>query len=796
MEEAGPRLPAARAGLPVLALDAAAGLGAAAFAGLVLSTLRPFLGLGTGGGVVAALVGGAALAYAVTGPHPGTRRLRAGVPLLLLGAGVVVLLVRLVLPGGPGAIAGYAAAVAGAVGAWAGGAPSLAAPAAVPAAVLLGCAAGLPLFAAARAGRPAVALLLGFSLLVIEWEFVDNGTVHVFWPLVGVALFWLASDRAREAAAQGESATALTAPWAAFLPAVVAGLAVAAVLALVPRQGGPANLGRLGVWIDEVPVLGTLEKATREGNLGYGPPIASRSGSGAATGPGAPGATLRSGGFSLQQTGFSEQVSNLGGPAAPDHNPALRISVSGSGPLPSVLYLRGAVRDIYTGRGWIADPAAEGADPGFAATSAGQIGRDFLAGTPLPAPYTLISAHITLEGAASANLFTALLPMRLPVSQAAWDQDGEVWLPTAAPSGYSYNLTAAVLSPTVWDGTSFVAYAFPGLGGRVVSPQAAIGLVQSGQSAIAEPGPPAEASTGTLPLASDLELPGRTPAAVARLARAWTAGLNGDPLLQALAVQDHLRHEYTYTLRAPVVPAGADFVAYFLFTAHRGYCTSFSSAMVVMLRTLGIPARWVEGYRVALPPQGGTFVVPDNAAHAWVEAYIAPYGWLTFDPTPSRAPPLAAAPGSSARGNGRLGLLQSAAPLRWWFAVALPAALLLLLAGSAAVNAWEERRPSGSAAAAAQAVWRSCERVGARHGRPRHPAETPAEYLEALAARFPAGAAAAAAVAAEYGALCFGEGEPEDARWLRAGRLRAHWDELMGALRAANPWTFPLRRWL
>ncbi len=787
--------PGRGAGLP---LDSAAGIGAVAFAGLILSTLPAFLGIAVGPGVVLALLGGTALAYFVAGPHAATRRWRIGLPLGLVCAGAAAGLVRLLLPGGGQAIAGYAVNVATQLVSWqASGGASLSPPAPVPVTAVLGFAVSLPVFVAARAGRPALALLLGFALLVIEWEFVDNATVRLFWPLVGISLFWLAADRARETALRTEAGVGSPTPWTAFGMAGLAGLLVLAALAVVPRQGAPANLGSLGVWIDQLPIIGSMEKATREGDLGFGPQAPS-SGNASAPGPGGGGGSaLRTGGFSLQQTGFSADVAQLGGPASPDNSVALQISVSGSGALPSILYLRGAVRDLYTGKGWLPDAEAQTADPAWASATAGQLGRDFLSGAAIPAPYTLLSAHIELEAAVSDNLFTALVPLRLPVADVTWDEAGEVWAPAVPVKGFGYDLTAAVLGPDVWDGTGLAAYTASSLGGRTVSPLQALDLAERGVTVLAEPGPGAAAAGGTLPVASDLQLPSTLPAAVGDLARTWTAGLGQDPLLEALAIQQHLKADYTYTLDAPAVPASQDFVSYFLFDSLRGYCTSFSSAMVVLLRTLGIPARWVEGYRVALPPQGGTFLVRDNAAHAWVEAYVAPYGWLTFDPTPAAPPAAQPATAAESRGIGaRLGLLQDAAAARWWVLAGLPGALLVLLLGGAAANVLDEHRAAPTPGHAAQRVWRACERVGARYGRPRDRSETPAEYLAALTLLVPGGAAAAAGLAAEYGRIRFGAGEPEDVLWRRADRLRAHWTAMQASLRAAAPWTYPLRRWL
>jgi protein-glutamine gamma-glutamyltransferase len=76
-------------------------------------------------------------------------------------------------------------------------------------------------------------------------------------------------------------------------------------------------------------------------------------------------------------------------------------------------------------------------------------------------------------------------------------------------------------------------------------------------------------------------------------------------------------------------------LAYFLFTRRSGHCEFFAAAMTVMLRDIGIPARYVGGF---LPGEyndvGGDWIVRASDAHTWVEVFFPGYGWMTFDPTP------------------------------------------------------------------------------------------------------------------------------------------------------------------
>lgn len=115
---------------------------------------------------------------------------------------------------------------------------------------------------------------------------------------------------------------------------------------------------------------------------------------------------------------------------------------------------------------------------------------------------------------------------------------------------------------------------------------------------------------------------------------------NSSPLVKAMDIELYLKGAYPYDLDIPPFPDNHDSVDYFLFEKKRGYCEHFASAMTVMLRTQGIPARLVTGY---LPgeynPLSGFYSVKMNHAHAWVEMYIPDYGWYSIDPTPGFAGP-------------------------------------------------------------------------------------------------------------------------------------------------------------
>ncbi len=106
------------------------------------------------------------------------------------------------------------------------------------------------------------------------------------------------------------------------------------------------------------------------------------------------------------------------------------------------------------------------------------------------------------------------------------------------------------------------------------------------------------------------------------------------PLKKALEVQDYLQSNYSYSLE-PGGKNGEDPVNNFLFHTKKGYCEHFASAMVLLLRASGVPARLISGFHGGeWNSYGGYYTVRAQDAHTWVEAYIKNSGWVRFDPTP------------------------------------------------------------------------------------------------------------------------------------------------------------------
>jgi transglutaminase-like putative cysteine protease len=136
------------------------------------------------------------------------------------------------------------------------------------------------------------------------------------------------------------------------------------------------------------------------------------------------------------------------------------------------------------------------------------------------------------------------------------------------------------------------------------------------------------------------QLPGDLPTRLENLAIELTQGKE-NRYDQAKAIESYFtsrRLQYR-TTNIPVPAADEDYVDKFIFETQAGYCDNFSTSMVVLLRTLDIPARWVKGFapgeRIDSAGNGvGVYEVTNSNAHSWVEVYFPQIGWVPFEPTP------------------------------------------------------------------------------------------------------------------------------------------------------------------
>ena len=119
--------------------------------------------------------------------------------------------------------------------------------------------------------------------------------------------------------------------------------------------------------------------------------------------------------------------------------------------------------------------------------------------------------------------------------------------------------------------------------------------------------------------------------------------VNVERLNKAYKVAHWLGKNAQYSLEPPALPDDTDPVEFFLGTSRQGYCMHFTSAAVLMLRSLGVPARYVSGYMPDPPqlmedseiPEERMYLtdVKDSDAHAWVEIYLKGIGWVPVEVT-------------------------------------------------------------------------------------------------------------------------------------------------------------------
>lgn len=132
------------------------------------------------------------------------------------------------------------------------------------------------------------------------------------------------------------------------------------------------------------------------------------------------------------------------------------------------------------------------------------------------------------------------------------------------------------------------------------------------------------------------QLPKNISERIYKLAESITQGKNSD-YDKAKAIEQYFHSsDFVYDLNPPGIPNGAETNDYFLFESKSGFCIHYASAMVILARACGLPARYAEGYVAdEIEKDTGKYIVREKDAHAFPEVYIAGYGWMVFEPTVS-----------------------------------------------------------------------------------------------------------------------------------------------------------------
>jgi protein-glutamine gamma-glutamyltransferase len=316
-------------------------------------------------------------------------------------------------------------------------------------------------------------------------------------------------------------------------------------------------------------------------------------------------------GFNLQPTlisGFSDNV-ELGeiGEIKKSGALVMRIRVEGGLDAARGVHWRGIALTKFDGKRWYNDPhgpvtITAGADGWFHFTSGAP---------PQRMPGATIRYSVLLEPVATTSLFLANAPVSV--------RGGFMGEPGAAPLGPRQ------------------AYLLEDAEGSIFNPYHNFSRMQyEARSLLPHPSPAALREAGSNYSADIREVYLQLPPLdqrIPKLAAEITARAQA-PYDKAVAIEGYLRSHYGYTLDL-TGPPPKDPLAYFLFTKRAGHCEYFATAMTVLLRSVGIPARYINGFQTGeFNDVGGDFIVRASDAHSWVEVFFPSNGWLTFDPTP------------------------------------------------------------------------------------------------------------------------------------------------------------------
>ncbi len=313
--------------------------------------------------------------------------------------------------------------------------------------------------------------------------------------------------------------------------------------------------------------------------------------------------------FDLSHMGYLP-LERLGGPVKLDDTEIMKVSSNNTNPL----LLRGSMKNTYTGNSWI--DTSESYRWRMTNKLVNSQNNIFNIDWPLqgykPSAYfkdTEIFVYPSKAG--SATVFSpirtiSVKPSKILTMLISFNSEGEIFSSRNIGQGISYTITAEQIN---YDKQGFLNY-----------------VVQIQSNFLKKE----EVLDEFIELNYTKQFDS-VPESVSGLAREITKGIESD-YLKALAIKQYFEDGFQYTLNPSVPPEDRDFVEYFLETK-TGYCTYYATAMAVMARSVGLPSRYVEGFKTEFIPRDKFYSVTGENAHAWAEIYIQGFGWLPFDPT-------------------------------------------------------------------------------------------------------------------------------------------------------------------
>ncbi|WP_271749906.1 DUF4129 domain-containing transglutaminase family protein [Cohnella sp. JJ-181] len=312
------------------------------------------------------------------------------------------------------------------------------------------------------------------------------------------------------------------------------------------------------------------------------------------------------------KSGYGRSDTKIGGGFEFDYSPVMTVDTNQKG------YWRGETKAVYTGQGWTdrrgmdTTPAAPGQDE-------------------------LPDEEPTLEGIQTKQVtqtFTILRKDRLPVLFGAGPISGlSEWKGVSGSAKLTWNKEEQELKFQ----RAATVESYTVVSDMIVIDEDKLRTTRSG------------GAEAPFDLAPYEQLPA-VPARVAELAATIAAGSSSD-YDKAKALESYLRLNYPYTNTPDVsLQKSKDIADAFLFEIKEGYCDYYSTAFVVLARSLGLPTRWVKGYAAGSnrmdeegmrnglgyipdPNGAGSYTVRNADAHSWAEVYFEGVGWVPFEPT-------------------------------------------------------------------------------------------------------------------------------------------------------------------
>lgn len=308
----------------------------------------------------------------------------------------------------------------------------------------------------------------------------------------------------------------------------------------------------------------------------------------------------------LGTVGTFGQSLKLGGPRTLTDQPVMNVQVEGVG-----RYWRATVYDEYTGTGWRSnddETAAFGLEASLSLPN-------FQAREAVTQTYTVYQNGVTV-------LYAMANPVRL-------DRPAKVYfnaLPAEQVAQRSELTWLGAEEPWVEEVTYMRSNA-------ALDTEESYQVVSLASRATVSQLRAAGADYPDWVTARYLQLPDTVTERTRQLARELTAAYD-NPFDQAQAIERYLRAEIKYNEKIAAPPPGVEKVDYILFDLREAYCDYYASAMIVMLRSLGIPARLAAGFaQGTYDAELDAFRVLNRDAHSWVEVYFPRYGWVEFEPT-------------------------------------------------------------------------------------------------------------------------------------------------------------------